>query len=262
MFMKLKFLGTGGGRYVTGEQRRKTAGIIIETEKTRVHIDPGPGALVYANKEYSSPEKIGGLIVSHAHPDHSSDAEPIIEMITEAYSNQATLFANETALNGYGEIEKSVSSYHKDLCSQVEKLEEGSKHEYKDIKINSQEMFHGDPRNQGFTLETDKKKIGFWTDTQYSEELLGLYTDCDIMVIYCTRPEGKSIKGHTSIDEVPDIMESTEASTCIITHFGYALLDSDLEEQKEYIEEEIDGKVIFAYDGMEFPGESSLERFS
>lgn len=107
--MKLKFLGTGGGRYVTGEQRRKTAGIIVETGKTQLHVDPGPGALVYTNKEYESPEEIEGLIVSHSHPDHSNDAEPVIEMVTEAYSNQASLFANETALNGYEEIERSVS---------------------------------------------------------------------------------------------------------------------------------------------------------
>ncbi|WEL23267.1 MBL fold metallo-hydrolase [Candidatus Nanohalovita haloferacivicina] len=260
--MKLKFLGTGGGRYVTGQQRRRTAGIIVETEETRLHVDPGPGALVYANKELENPDEVEGLIVSHAHPDHSSDAEPIIEMITEAYDNQASVFANETALNGYGDIEKSISNYHEGLCSRVEKMEEGSEHEFKDLKIESQEMFHGDPRTQGFTLEIDEKKIGFWTDTQYSEELLGLYEDCDVMVIYCTRPKGNSVKGHTAIDEVPDIMENVEASTCIITHFGYALLDSDLDEQKEYIEENIDGKVVFAYDGMEFPGEASLERFS
>ncbi|QKQ98443.1 MBL fold metallo-hydrolase [Candidatus Nanohaloarchaea archaeon] len=259
--MKLKFLGTGGGRYVTGEQKRRTAGIIVETEETKLHVDPGPGALVYANKELENPEEVEGLIVSHAHLDHASDAEPIIEMITEAYSNQAALFANETALNGYGDIEKSVSNYHEGLCSRVEKLEEGSEYEYKDVKIASQEMFHGDPRTQGFTLETEEKKIGFWTDTQYSEELLGLYKDCDVIVIYCTRPEGNSVKSHTAIGEVPEIMESTEASTCIITHFGYSLLDSDLDEQKEYIEERIDGKVIFADDGMEFPGNKNLASF-
>lgn len=260
--MKLKFLGTGGGRYVTGQQRRRTAGIIIETEETQIHVDPGPGALVYANKELENPDEVEGLIVSHAHMDHSSDAEPIIEMITEAYDNQAALFANETALNGYGEIEKAISKYHEGLCSNVEKMDEGSEHEFKDLKIESQEMFHGDPRTQGFTVETDEKKIGFWTDTQYSEELLDLYKDCDVMVIYCTRPKGNAVKGHTAIDEVPDIMEKVEASTCIITHFGYALLDSNLDEQKEFIEDNIEGKVVFAYDGMEFPGEASLERFS
>ena len=258
--MKLEFLGTGGGRYVTGMQRRKTAGIIIETKETTLHVDPGPGALVYANKDYSNPEEIEGLIVSHGHPDHSNDAEAVIEMITEGYDNACTLFANETALKGYSDVEKSVSKYHKGLCSRVETLEEGEKFEFKDLKIESQQMFHGDPKTQGFTLDDGEQKIGFWTDTEFSEELQGLYKDCNIMVVYCTRPRGKPVKGHTSISDVPDIMPE-EASTCIITHFGYSLLDSDLEEQKKWLKEEIDGKVIFADDGMRFPGNRTLGSF-
>ncbi|MFB6114998.1 MAG: MBL fold metallo-hydrolase [Candidatus Nanohalobium sp.] len=258
--MKLKFLGTGGGRFVTGMQRRKTAGIIVETEETKIHVDPGPGALVYVNEE-EKPGEIEATVVSHAHPDHSNDAEAIIEMMTEAYDNPGAVFANKTAMEGHGDIEKVISEYHKDLCATSETLKEGSEYEFKDVKIESQEMFHGDPNTQGLTFETEEKKIGFWTDTEYSEELLDFYKDCDIMVIYCTRPRGRSVKGHTSVDEIPDILEEVEASTAIVTHFGYAILDSGLEEEKEWLKEEVDAKVIFAEDGMKFPGNRSLGDF-
>jgi ribonuclease BN (tRNA processing enzyme) len=259
--MKLKFLGTGGGRYVTGMQKRRTAGIIIETDETKVHVDPGPGALVYANQE-QDPEETEAVIVSHAHPDHSNDAEALIEMMTEAYDNPGAVFANKTALEGYGDIEKVISEYHKNLCLDVEKLQEETTNEFEDLTIESQEMFHGDPHTQGLKFSTEEKTIGFWTDTEFSEELLPFYEDCDIMVIYCTRPRGKSIKGHTDISDVPEIMENTEASTAIITHFGYSILDSGLEEEKEWLKEEIDGKVIFADDGMQFPGDTKLSRFA
>jgi len=141
MFMKLKFLGTGGGRYVTGMQRRKTAGIIIETDETKVHIDPGPGALVYANQE-EEPEETEAVIVSHAHPDHSNDAEALIEMMTEAYDQPGAIFANKTAMEGYGDIEKVISEYHKDLCLDVEQLEEDGEYEFKDLEIQSQETIY------------------------------------------------------------------------------------------------------------------------
>ncbi|MFB6216464.1 MAG: MBL fold metallo-hydrolase, partial [Candidatus Aenigmatarchaeota archaeon] len=81
--MKLKFLGTGGGRYVTGEQRRRTAGIVVQTEETQIHIDPGPGALVYAHEELDEPLDTDAVIVSHAHLDHSNDAEAMIEVMAE-----------------------------------------------------------------------------------------------------------------------------------------------------------------------------------
>jgi len=258
--MKLKFLGTGGGRYVTGMQKRKTAGILIETDETKIHLDPGPGALVYANQE-TDPEETEAVIVSHAHPDHSNDASAIIEMMTQAYDQPGAVFANKTAMEGHADLEKVISEYHKDLCLDTKTLEEGGEYEFKDLKIKSQEMFHGDPNTQGLKLSTEEKTVGFWTDTEFSEELLPFYEDCDIMVIYCTRPRDRSIKGHTSIDEVPDILEDTEASTAIITHFGYAMLDTDMTEEKEWLKEQVEPKIIFAEDGMQFPGNRSLGDF-
>ncbi len=256
--MKLKFLGTGGGRYVTAEQKKKTAGIIVETAETQIHIDPGPGALVYTHEELDKPEDTEAVLVSHGHPDHSNDAEPIIEMMTEAYKHSGTIFANESCLSGYSDIEKTISSYHQELCGVVKQLEEDSEFEFKDLKIKSQQMFHSDPKTQGFTLKTDQKKIGFWTDTEFSEELLEFYEDCEIMVIYCTRPKGEGLRNHTSVGDIPDIVEAIDPGTVIVTHFGYKFLESDIEEQKEWLKEECGSKIIFAEDGMEFPGNRSL----
>jgi hypothetical protein len=81
------------------------------------------------------------------------------------------------------------------------------------------------------------------------------------MVIYCNRPKGETLEGHTSLDEVPHIVEDSEASTVIITDFGYKFLNQSLDEEKEWLEEEINAKVVFADDGMEFPGNRSLGDF-
>lgn len=259
--MKLKFLGTGGGRYVTAEQRRQTAGIVVRTDETQVHVDPGPGALVYNHKNLENPEDTEAVLVSHGHPDHSNDAESIIEMMTEAYKHPGVVFANESCLSGYSDIEKTISGYHQNLCTKVKQLEEGSEFEFKDLKIRSQQMFHSDPKTQGFILETGDKKTGFWTDTEFSEELLEFYEGVDTMVIYCTRPKGKELRNHTSIGDIPEILEAVQPGTAIVTHFGYALLDSDLEEQKEWLKDNCDSKIIFAEDGMEFPGNRSLGDF-
>ncbi|MBC5793314.1 MAG: MBL fold metallo-hydrolase [Nanohaloarchaea archaeon] len=259
--MKLKFLGTGGGRYATGKQLRKTGGIIVKTDETQIHIDPGPGALVETHSELEKPEDTEAIIVSHGHPDHSNDAEPIIEMMTHCFEHPGTVFASESVLSGFGEIEKGISTYHQNLCGKVKTLEEGTEVEFKDVKIESQQMFHSDPRTQGFTIETGEKRIGFWTDTEYSEELLDLYEGCDTMVIYCSRPRSNEIPSHTSIEKVPDIIKSVQPQTAILTHFGSKFLESDMEAEREWIEEKVESKVILAEDGMEFPGNRSLGDF-
>jgi ribonuclease BN (tRNA processing enzyme) len=257
--MKLKFLGTGGGRFVTGSQRRKTGGILAITDETQIHIDPGPGGLIQAQD--NKPEDTEAVIVSHAHLDHSNDSEPLIEMMAYIHDHPGALFANETCLAGYSDMEKCISDYHQNLCRTVETLEEDFETEFKDLKIRSQEMFHSDPKTQGFVLETDEKSIGFWTDTEFSEELVDFYSGCDTIVIYCNRPTGETLEGHTSLDEVPDIVEAVQPSTVIITDFGYKFLNQDLDEEKEWLEDNIDAKVVFAEDGMEFPGNRSLGDF-
>lgn len=259
--MKLKFLGTGGGRYVTGEQKRRTAGVVVKTEETQLHVDPGPGALVYSNQELDSPEDTEAVLVSHKHIDHSNDVNSIIEQITEINDFPGTVISNKTVLEGYSDLDKAVSKYHKDLCANVEMMGEGDEYSFKDLEIETQEMFHNDPKTIGFTLEDDENKIGFWTDTEHSSELTDFYDDCDTLVVYCSRPRGEGIKGHTHLGDVPDIAEETEASTIIVTHFGYKFLESEMDEQKEWLEEQIDQKVVFATDNMEYPGDRSLMDF-
>jgi len=258
--MELIFLGTCGGRYATGQQMRKTGGIVVKSDESQIHIDPGPGALVESHQNIK-PEKSEGLIISHAHLDHSSDAEPIIEMITEAYGNECYLFGNKSSLEGFSDLEKTVSKYHQDFCNNVTVLEESSETDFKDLKLESQEMFHSDPKTIGFTIEDEKKKIGFWTDTEYSEELLPFYEDTDVMVIYCTRPRKEPVKAHTSVNDIPKIMDNVEAETCIVTHFGMKFLHKDLEEERDWLQNQIEGKVIFAEDGMKFPGNRTLNNF-
>ncbi|MFB6159363.1 MAG: MBL fold metallo-hydrolase [Candidatus Nanohalobium sp.] len=259
--MELKFLGTGGSRFVTASQRRRTAGIVVKTGETQIHVDPGPGALVYANSSLESPESTEAVVVSHAHLDHASDAEPIIEMITEGNDHPGAVFANKTVLEGYGDIEKSVSDYYQDLCQDVNAIVDGSRCEFKDVVIQVQEMSHGDPKTAGFTIEDREQKIGFWTDSDYLEDLTGFYEGCDVLVTYCTMPRGKSIKGHTSVDEAAAIAEKVQPNTMIVTHFGMSLLNEDLEKQKEWLDKNTECKVVFAEDGMKFPGNRSLGDF-
>lgn len=259
--MKLHFLGTGGGRYVTGLQQRKTAGIVVKTQEAQLHVDPGPGALVYSRKELDEPGATNAVLVSHAHLDHCNDAQALIEMASEAESMPVHLFANDTVLHGRSNIEKTVSDYHRELCSSVNELEDGFSSGFKDLEIESQEMFHSDPRTQGFKLEDDEHCIGFWTDTEFSSELTEFYTDCDVLVVYCTRPKGRSLASHTSLDQVPDIVEAAGPNTVIVTHFGKAFLDADMEEQEQWLKDELDCKVVFADDGMKFPGNRSLGDF-
>lgn len=257
--MKLHFVGTGGAREVTSTQQRKTAGMILESDEASLYIDPGPGSIVHC-QDYDT-EKVKGLIVTHAHLDHYSDAEPIIEMISFRHENFCKLMGPETVLKGYSDLDQSVSNYHQELCTDVVNLTETEETEFEGLKVESQEMFHNEPKCRGLKISDGEKKIGFWTDTAFSEELIEFYSDCDTIVINCPVPKEESSRKHTSVSEVPDILNGLEASTAILTHFSIRMLNSDMNEQKTWLDEKVDQKVVFAHDGMTFPGDRKLSSF-
>lgn len=256
--MKLHFLGTGGGRKTLIEQSRKTAGTIIETEETAIYLDPGPGSITEC-QDYDT-EKLRGLIVTHSHLDHYGGAEPIIELISFKHQNSCKLMAPESVLSGYSDINQSISDYHQNLCTEKVNLTKKDT-EIGDLKIESQEMFHNEPKCRGLKISNGKKKIGFWTDTAYSEELIDFYSDCNTVIINCSMPHKMNSRKHTSLSEVPKILENLKAKTAIITHFGGEFLETNMEEEKNWLEEQVDQKVIFAEDGMTFPGDRKLSSF-
>ena len=122
-------------------------------------------------------------------------------------------------------------------------------------------MFHSDPKTQGFKIENEEKSVGFWTDTKFSEELVDFYKNCEVLIVYCNRPRNATHPQHTSLDDVPKIVNDSEINTVILTHFGFKFLEADMEEEKEWLDNQIDQKVVFAKDGMEFPGNRKLGEF-
>lgn len=257
--MKLHFVGTGGGHRAMGEQLRNTAGTIIEGEEDSIYLDPGPGSLVHC-QDYNT-EKFGGVIVTHGHVDHYTDAEPLIELISLIEDNPCSLIAPETVLNGYGDVQQSVSNYHQEMCTKVVNMSDRDTVELSGMQIERQEMFHSEPKTIGLKISENGQKIGFWSDTKFVEELTDFYEDCDIIVINCFLPRELNSRKHTTVEEVPKILEDLEASTAILTHFGKRFLQSDMEEEKAWLEEQVDQKIIFAKDGMTFPGDRKLSSF-
>jgi phosphoribosyl 1,2-cyclic phosphodiesterase len=114
--IEIILLGTGGGRFATITQKRRTAGIRIIGEDLNLHLDPGPGALVYSISESLNPQQLNAIFVSHCHPDHYTDAEVLIEAMTKGMAKKrGLLVAAKSVLEGSDTCEPSISGYHQSM---------------------------------------------------------------------------------------------------------------------------------------------------
>lgn len=255
-------------------QRRKTGGMFFcdtQSEKDlRLYIDPGPGALVYSIKEGIELGKVDGILVTHAHLDHSNDAQAIIEAMTSGCkNNRGILMANTTTLNGLKteeeEFTQVISSYHQDAMERVINVSKEKEFEIRGRTMKFLETIHGEPRTVAFKI-LSQENIGFVTDTELFEELIQFFSDCNYLIINVLRPMGKEWEGHLNINDVKKIISSIEPKKAVLQHFGYSMLYSSLKEQKEFLEKETgeDTEIIFAKDFQEVTfGEETegLEKF-
>jgi len=258
--LMLHFLGTGGGRFVMVTQRRRTAGIRLVHGPTQVHIDPGPGALVFSNWAGLSPLKLDALVVTHCHPDHYCDAEVFIEAMSHgATRRKGTLAAPRSVLSGSGGIGPSISTYHQGLVNDIETLSPGHVFPVKELGLAAVEARHSDPATVGLRLETPVGAVGYTSDTGYFPELGDLYRGVRLLILCTMRPRGQPLHLHLSTDDALDIVKQAEPRCIALTHFGMKMLNADPDAEAAFLEEETGIPTVAAKDGMQLTLAEGIE---
>jgi phosphoribosyl 1,2-cyclic phosphodiesterase len=250
--LTLHLLGTGGGRHTMCTQRRKTAGIRLEHGETQIHVDPGPGALVHSIYAGLTPMHLDGVIVTHCHPDHYTDAEVLIEAMTGGTTRRrGVLAAAKSVLRGGDGIDPSISSYHQGLAGRVEELIPGSRFEIGGITFEALRAVHGD--GDAICLKLEAPGVGTLAYTSDTETYPGLgeaLRDCRMLVLGTMWPRGSPLVGHLCTDDALRLIEEARPRCAVTTHFGIKLLNADPEKEASWLEEQSGVPVVAAVDGM------------
>lgn len=244
-------------------QRRRTAGIRLVYSDTQVHVDPGPGALVYSNVCDLSPQKLSGLIVTHGHPDHYSDAEVFIEAMTGGGRNKrGVLAAPRSVLSGNSEVGPSISKYHRGLTEELELLKPGKSFNIVDLEFQAVKARHSDPDTVGIVMDVPGLgKIGYTSDTGYLPDIVEEYEGLRLLILCCMWPRGRDIKMHLNSDDTIKILKEAKPGCALLTHFGMRMLNADPDKEAKYIEEETGIPTVSAVDGLKLVMEKEIRFF-
>ena len=246
------FLGTGGGRFATVTQKRRTAGIRIIGDYLNLHLDPGPGALVHSVDEDLDPQKLDAIFVSHCHPDHYTDAEVLIEAMTRGtMQKRGTLVAAKSVLNGNKECEASISKYHQRMPQQKIEATANMKFQLANVNVLVTEARHTDPDAVGFRFETPEfGAFAYTSDTEYFEGIEKYYQGARLLILCVMRPSGKPWKGHMTTDDAIKIVEAAHPEKAVLTHLGMQMIFHGPEKEAKLIEEKTSVPTVAAVDGM------------
>lgn len=245
---RITFLGTGGGRFVTFTQSRATGGWILEMDREMLHIDPGPGALVRAKQFGVNLSKLTGVVVSHCHPDHCTDAEVVIEAMTNGVTKKkGILIGNKTVLSGFGTYEQRISSYHQRAVEKVFEMEPEESVKAGNLEITATPTRHSEVKGLGFVFR-GSKNIGYTGDGEYFTGQERYFRGCDILILNVLRPGDSKLLLHLNGDGAVKLIRKSKPKLAIIQHFGFLIKDSNAEAKR--IENETGIKTIAAKDGQ------------
>ncbi|NIR87361.1 MBL fold metallo-hydrolase [Candidatus Bathyarchaeota archaeon] len=250
--IELVFLGTGGGRFATLTQKRRTGGIRLISESLHMHLDPGPGALIYSLNMKLNPQKVKAVLVSHCHPDHYTDAEIFVEAMTRGMTRRrGILAAPRSVLFGNEVCGPAISKYHQQMPEKVIEIRSGVAFTVDDIKILATEARHTDPDTVGYRLETrDVGDIGYTSDTEYFEGVGKSYKGVRLLLLCVMRPSGEPWKGHMTTEDAVKIVEEAGPEMVVTTHFGMKIIFRGPAREAKMIEEKTGVPVLAASDGM------------
>ena len=250
--LRIVFLGTGGGRFATITQKRRTAGIRLLNDEFNVHLDPGPGALVHSWNLGLDPQKLRGILISHAHPDHYTDAEVLVEAMTGGtIKRRGVLAAPKSVLRGGKTAEIAISRYHQSLPSEVVEVAAGTKFQIEGVKILGAEARHSDVDAVGFRFETSFGSVGYTSDTEFFEGIERHYRDVRVLILCVLRPSGAPWEGHMTTNDAVKIVKAVKPDFVVLTHFGMKMIFRGPAREAKLVERETGVETVAARDGME-----------
>lgn len=244
---KLLFLGTGCGDSLMLTQKINTSGLYFEINGLKFILDPGPGSIVNANKYGVNLLELNGLIVTHPHPDHATDANPMCDALRKPGT---FLMAGEKCLIPSNNYYPVFNKFQLTIPEKIYPIKPGSQVEIGSI------IFQGIPNNHldiGLGIKIiAEKKIAYVGDGDL-EGINKYYQDMDLIIFNIMYPiESSQMKGiHANADAVIEFLLKTKPKKAIIQHYTKEMLEANVDEQANIISKKTGVEVIAAKDGME-----------
>jgi ribonuclease BN (tRNA processing enzyme) len=246
----VKFVGTGGARFVVATQIRSTAGLLLGYRDTHLYIDPGPGALVRIH-DLAEPfdlSRLDGILLTHKHLDHSNDVNVLIEAMTEGgFTKKGVLFCPEDALGEDPVVHRYVTKY----LERLEYLKEGGRYEVKEIAFSVPVRHMHRVKTFGAVFHLNKI-VALISDTRYFEELPDFYR-ADVLIVNVLRMEPVAEQDpldHLSLEDFIRIVKRVKPEVAIMTHFGLSMVRARPDLVAERLTKETGIHIVAAHDGM------------
>jgi phosphoribosyl 1,2-cyclic phosphodiesterase len=258
--ISVRFLGTGGARFVVAKQIRASGGMWFRfgpdegdppAPTTQIHVDPGPGALVRATSAVPpcDPVELDAIALSHKHLDHAGDVNVMIEAMTSGgFRRRGTILAPRDAFEG----EAVIFPYAVKFAAAREYLEEKSgPYHINDVELRTSiRHIHG-VETYGMHFTYRGTTVSYLPCGRFFEGLARDYAahKPDVLIVNVLRYRDSMKVDHMNLDEARTVFAEVRPKVGVMTHFSTKMIEQRPERLAKELEDELGFRVFAAYDG-------------
>ena len=251
--VSLRFLGTGGARWVVAKQIRSSGGFWLTADGTNIHVDPGPGALVRALSQVPpcDPAALDAIVLSHKHLDHSGDINAMIEAMCQGgWRPRGALCAPRDALD---EAQQPVVLPYARRFVQREWIVEanGGPFEVGSVTLHASLRLQHPVEVYGLHFHAPEATVSYLPCTRYFDAIVDDYRAHapDVLVMNVLRYRDSMDVDHLTYDDARTLIDGIKPGVAIMSHFGTRMLERDPKRLAYELEDATGIKTYAAYDG-------------
>jgi ribonuclease BN (tRNA processing enzyme) len=220
-------LGTGDA---FGSRGRAHSGIVIQTARHRLLLDPGPAILPQMQKARISAASIDAVFITHLHGDHMAGL-PFLLLDCQFSSRRKRRLVVRGPPGSREQLTSLVSACYRVLSqdklrfpvSYIE-VDAGDEFTVSGAQVSALTMNH--TRSElclGYRIRIGGKTIAFTGDTAWCNALATISDGADLLLIECTN-YSTNTPGHLSYRQIARHRRELHARRIVLTHVGEELL--------------------------------------
>jgi ribonuclease BN (tRNA processing enzyme) len=216
----------GSGTCVPSLQR-SSCSVLVETASAKLLFDSGPGTMRRLLEAGTTIFDISHIFYSHFHPDHTGELVPFL--FANKYPDQNRRCDPLTIVAGKGldhfftglkAVYGSWIALAPDILNTLELDNEArDTRKFVDFTVESIPVEHNSESLAFKIISSGGKSVVYSGDTDYSENLISIARNADLLICESALPDHLKVKGHLTPSLVGEIASRANVKKLILTHF-------------------------------------------
>jgi ribonuclease BN (tRNA processing enzyme) len=220
---KVTILGSGT---CVPSLERSSCSVLMEIDGVKLLFDSGVGTMRRLLEAGTAINDLSYIFLSHFHPDHSGELVPLLfatkypKMIRK---NKLTVVGGK----GLGDFFRRLKGVYGDwieLGPETFRLLEldptsGRTDHFDSFALQCSPVVHN-PESTAYRITSHRGKSAVYSgDTDFSEDLIGLASDVDLLICEAALPDEFKVKGHLTPSLAGTIADKAGVGQLVLTHF-------------------------------------------